>query len=54
VAPGLRDAHTGIHAWYRPSVFGRSVSNGCIRMPRAAQETLLNHIAPGTTLVVRD
>jgi len=54
VAPGLRDAHTGIHAWYRPSVFGHSVSNGCIRMPRAAQKTLLNHIAPGTTLVVRD
>jgi hypothetical protein len=52
VAPGLRDAHTGIHSWYRSSVFGRSVSNGCIRVPRAAQEALLD-LAPGTTVIVR-
>jgi hypothetical protein len=54
VAPGLRDAHTGIHSWYSSSVFGRSVSNGCIRVPRAAQEQLLHHVAAGTTVVIRD
>jgi L,D-transpeptidase-like protein len=52
VAPGLRDAHTGIHAWYRASVFGRSVSNGCVRMPRDAQETLLANLAAGTPITV--
>ncbi|WP_433302975.1 L,D-transpeptidase [Actinoplanes sp. CA-030573] len=54
VAPGLQDAHTGIHAWYRGSVFGRSVSNGCIRLPAAAQRTLLDHIGPGTVVSVVD
>ena len=54
VAPGLRDAHTGIHAWYRSSAFGRSISNGCVRMPRAAQRTLLAHLAPGTPVTVLD
>ncbi|MET3425965.1 hypothetical protein BJ973_005177 [Actinoplanes tereljensis] len=52
VAPGLRDAHTGIHAWYRKSVFGRSVSNGCVRMPKDAQETLLANLASGTPITV--
>ena len=52
VAPGLRDAHTGIHGWYRPSVFGHDVSNGCVRMPRAAQEILLHNLAPGTPVTV--
>jgi len=52
VAPGLRDAHTGIHAWYRKSVFGRSVSNGCVRVPKDGQQTLLDHIGPGTPVVV--
>jgi hypothetical protein len=54
VAPGLRDAHTGIHGWTRASAFGRSVSNGCVRMPRAAQETLLRNLAPGTLVTVID
>jgi hypothetical protein len=54
VAPGLRDAHTGIHAWYRRSAFGRSVSNGCVRLPAAAQQTLLDHIGPGTPVIVLD
>lgn len=54
VAPGLQNAHTGIHAWYRSSVFGRSISNGCIRMPKAAQRDLLAHIHAGTPVVVID
>jgi hypothetical protein len=52
VSPGLRHAHTGIHSWYRNDVFGRDASNGCIRVPRAAQRTLLTNIAPGTSLIV--
>ena len=54
VAPGLEDAHTGIHAWSRTSAFGRSVSNGCLRMPRAAQQTLLANIGSGTLVTVVD
>lgn len=49
---GLRGAHTGIHGWSDSSVFGRSVSNGCIRMPAAAQRTLLRHIGHGTPVTV--
>ncbi|AEV83304.1 spore protein [Actinoplanes sp. SE50] len=45
-------AHTGIHAWYNKSAFGHSVSNGCLRMPKAAQQKLLDEIPPGTTLTV--
>jgi hypothetical protein len=54
VAPGLRDAHTGIHSWYSRSVFGRSISNGCIRVPQDGQRALLDHIAPGTPVTVID
>ena len=53
LAPGLRDGHTGIHAWTQSSAFGRSVSNGCLRLPPDAQRLLLHHIAPGTTVHVR-
>ncbi|GIF16833.1 L,D-transpeptidase [Actinoplanes teichomyceticus] len=52
MAAAFQLAHTGIHAWYRSSVFGRSVSNGCIRMPGAAQRTLLDEIGAGTPLTV--
>jgi hypothetical protein len=52
VAPGLKDAHTGIHSWYRTSVFGHDISNGCLRVPRAGQEILLHNLAPGTPVVV--
>jgi hypothetical protein len=52
VSPGLRRAHTGIHGWYRTSAFGRSVSNGCIRVPGAGQRALLRNIAPGTAVIV--
>jgi lipoprotein-anchoring transpeptidase ErfK/SrfK len=54
VAAGLRNAHTGIHAWYRRSAFGHSVSNGCIRMPADAQRTLLANIGSGTPVTVVD
>ena len=54
VAPGLRGAHTGIHSWHSASAFGRSVSNGCVRVPRDGQRTLLDHIGPGTPVVVLD
>jgi lipoprotein-anchoring transpeptidase ErfK/SrfK len=50
----LRGAHTGIHAWYRGDAFGHSVSNGCLRMPPAAQRTLLRHIPAGTPVTVVD
>jgi hypothetical protein len=51
VADGLADAHTGIHAWYR-NEFGYRKSNGCVRMPPAAQKVLLDNIPPGTSVVV--
>ncbi|WP_306207211.1 L,D-transpeptidase [Actinoplanes sp. RD1] len=53
VAAGLRDGHTGIHAWHDPAVFGHSISNGCIRTPPSAQRALLHHILPGTVVHVR-
>jgi lipoprotein-anchoring transpeptidase ErfK/SrfK len=52
--PSLRGAHTGIHGWHREDDFGRSASNGCIRMPRDAQRTLLKHIDHGTVVTVVD
>jgi hypothetical protein len=54
VSAGLRDAHTGIHSWYRDDAFGRNASNGCIRVPRTGQRVLLRNIAPGTSLIVLD
>jgi len=53
VAAGLTDAHTGIHAWHDPSVFGKNVSNGCIRVPKAAQRQLVG-VPPGTVVLVVD
>lgn len=54
LAPSLREAHTAIHGWYRDSAFGASVSNGCVRVPKAAQRTLLQYLIPGTTVHVID
>jgi hypothetical protein len=54
LAPSLRAGHTGIHSWYSDAAFGRAVSNGCVRMPRTAQRTLLKNIAPGTPVTVID
>ena len=45
---------TGIHSWHSASAFGRSISNGCVRVPRDGQRTLLDHIGPGTPVVVLD
>jgi hypothetical protein len=48
LAPGLRDGHTAIHSWYKPAVFGHAVSNGCIRVPKAGQQKLLDGVPAGT------
>jgi len=53
VAAGLSDAHIGIHAWYDSSVFGKNVSNGCIRVSKAAQLQLIG-LVPGTEVVIID
>ena len=50
----LRAGHTALHSWHRSSAFGRSTSNGCIRVPKSGQKTLLTNIAPGTVVVVID
>jgi lipoprotein-anchoring transpeptidase ErfK/SrfK len=50
LAAGLRDGHTAIHAWYRSAAFGNSVSNGCVRIPKSAQQTLLQNIPDGTAV----
>jgi lipoprotein-anchoring transpeptidase ErfK/SrfK len=52
VAPGLQNAHTGIHSWYSKSVFGHNVSNGCVRVPQPGQRDLLENIHAGTPVVV--
>jgi lipoprotein-anchoring transpeptidase ErfK/SrfK len=52
MAAAFQLAHTGIHAWYKDSVFGHSVSNGCIRMPGAAQKKLVAEIPAGTTITI--
>jgi hypothetical protein len=52
VASGLRGAHVGIHSWYTTDSFGKSVSNGCVRVPQAGQRLLLTEITPGTEVVV--
>lgn len=54
LSAGLRNGHTAIHGWYSSTVFGHSISNGCIRVPKAAQQTLLAAVAPGTQLTVLD
>lgn len=52
VATGLSGAHMGIHSWYQPSVFGKNISNGCVRVPKDAQQLLLTHVTAGTEVVV--
>ncbi|MBT8224052.1 MAG: L,D-transpeptidase family protein [Dactylosporangium sp.] len=54
VPASLRGAHIGIHSWYTDSVLGKSVSNGCVRLPQAAQRRLLSEIVPGTEVIVVD
>jgi lipoprotein-anchoring transpeptidase ErfK/SrfK len=52
VATGLSGAHMGIHSWYQSSVFGKNISNGCVRVPKDAQQVFLNHLTPGTEVLV--
>ncbi|BCJ46336.1 hypothetical protein GCM10010168_59750 [Actinoplanes ianthinogenes] len=52
MASAFQLAHTGIHAWYKDSVFGHSVSNGCIRMPGPAQKKLVAEIPAGTGITI--
>jgi hypothetical protein len=52
VVAGLRGAHIGIHSWYTDDAFGKSVSNGCLRVPQPGQRLLLSEIVPGTEVVV--
>jgi lipoprotein-anchoring transpeptidase ErfK/SrfK len=41
----------GLHGWPNPSVFGRAVSNGCVRVPAAALR-LLSGIPLGTLVLI--
>jgi len=50
----LRGAHIGIHAWHHDRDLGRSTSDGCIRLTRTGQETLLAEVPSGTQVVVVD
>ncbi|GAA1621828.1 L,D-transpeptidase [Actinoplanes couchii] len=52
MAAAFQGAHTGIHAWSNNAVFGRNVSNGCVRMPPKAQRRLLDQVDPGTPVIV--
>jgi len=52
VATGLSGAHMGIHSWYQSSVFGKDISNGCVRIPKDAQQLLLAHLTAGNEVVV--
>jgi lipoprotein-anchoring transpeptidase ErfK/SrfK len=52
VATGLSGAHMGIHSWYQSSVFGKNISNGCVRVPKDAQQVFLNQLTPGTEVLV--
>ncbi|MGC4889232.1 L,D-transpeptidase family protein [Micromonospora sp. DT227] len=54
VPTGLRGAHIGLHTWYNDDTLGKNVTNGCIRLTRAAQRQLLAELAPGTGFVVVD
>jgi lipoprotein-anchoring transpeptidase ErfK/SrfK len=52
LAASLRAGHAAIHAWHDESAFGRSISNGCIRVPPKVQRTLLRHLPEGAVLTV--
>ncbi|MBY8873812.1 L,D-transpeptidase [Micromonospora sp. PLK6-60] len=54
VPTGLKGAHIGLHSWHNDDTLGRNVTNGCIRLTRAAQRQLLDQLVPGTSLVVVD
>ncbi|WP_249998017.1 L,D-transpeptidase [Actinoplanes sp. M2I2] len=52
LSASLRNGHTAIHAWHDESAFGRSISNGCIRVPPEVQRTLLRRLPEGVVLTV--
>ena len=54
VPTGLKGAHIGLHTWQDDDALGENVTNGCIRLTRTAQQTLLDEVRPGTELVVVD
>ncbi|WFE94208.1 L,D-transpeptidase [Micromonospora sp. WMMD987] len=54
VPSGLKGAHIGLHTWQDDDTLGQDVTNGCVRLTRTAQQTLLTEIRPGTELVVVD
>jgi lipoprotein-anchoring transpeptidase ErfK/SrfK len=54
VPTGLRGAHIGLHTWHNDATIGMNVTDGCIRVTKAAQQQLLKEIAPGTELLVLD
>jgi lipoprotein-anchoring transpeptidase ErfK/SrfK len=41
----------GVHGWPDPSVFGKAISNGCVRVPAAALR-LLSTIPLGTLVII--
>jgi lipoprotein-anchoring transpeptidase ErfK/SrfK len=43
----------GIHGWNDPSVFGKAVSHGCIRVSNRAALYLKRQVLPGTPVTIR-
>ena len=52
LSASLRNGHTAIHAWRDESAFGRSISNGCVRVPPDVQRLLLRHLPGGVPVSV--
>jgi len=40
----------GLHGWNDPSVFGKAVSHGCVRIPNSTADYLRDHIPVGTPI----
>ena len=52
VPAGLRGAHIGIHTWHHDGELGADTTDGCIRLTRSGQRSLLAEVRPGTPVVV--
>lgn len=50
--PSLLGAHIGIHAWHHDGDLGKATSDGCVRVTRPQQAQLLDHLIPGTVVVI--
>jgi lipoprotein-anchoring transpeptidase ErfK/SrfK len=48
-----RGGPIGIHGTNEPSVIGRAVSHGCIRMPNRSMQRLFDQVPAGTPVVIR-